>query len=234
MRVCRIESILEPIIVLVSMVAIGAVLVYVRYINMGFDEFAAFALAFAIKVPLWPLHTWLPDAHVEAPTAGSVILAGVLLKLGGYGLIRMNLPLFPDDESVLFNERFLNRSTNLLADLAPEYAHLSGIIRLIDVPSVAAVAVIDVDASPADPSTPLSVIATTIPPPSIPRAHRSGVPMVSRFQPGSAVSFGRALSSEKDRSSRTAATAGRSARSRTAPPGRDGQLPQAPEGSTTE
>jgi NADH-quinone oxidoreductase subunit M len=57
--------------------------------------FAAFALAFAIKVPLWPLHTWLPDAHVEAPTAGSVILAGVLLKFGVYGLIRFAVPLFP-------------------------------------------------------------------------------------------------------------------------------------------
>jgi NADH-quinone oxidoreductase subunit M len=57
--------------------------------------FAAFALAFAIKVPVFPLHTWLPDAHVEAPTAGSVILAGVLLKLGTYGLLRFALPLFP-------------------------------------------------------------------------------------------------------------------------------------------
>ena len=57
--------------------------------------FLAFALSFAIKVPLFPLHTWLPDAHVEAPTAGSVILAGVLLKMGTYGLIRFCLPLFP-------------------------------------------------------------------------------------------------------------------------------------------
>ncbi|MGA7271801.1 MAG: NADH-quinone oxidoreductase subunit M [Acidimicrobiia bacterium] len=57
--------------------------------------FAAFALAFAIKVPLFPFHTWLPDAHVEAPTAGSVLLAGVLLKLGTYGLMRFNLSLFP-------------------------------------------------------------------------------------------------------------------------------------------
>ena len=57
--------------------------------------FAAFAFSFAIKVPLFPLHTWLPDAHVEAPTAGSVILAGVLLKMGTYGLIRFCLPLFP-------------------------------------------------------------------------------------------------------------------------------------------
>jgi len=58
--------------------------------------FLAFALAFAIKVPLFPFHTWLPDAHVEAPTAGSVILAGVLLKMGTYGLVRFAFPLFPD------------------------------------------------------------------------------------------------------------------------------------------
>jgi len=58
--------------------------------------FGAFFLAFAIKVPLFPLHTWLPDAHVEAPTAGSVILAGVLLKMGIYGLLRFCLPLFPE------------------------------------------------------------------------------------------------------------------------------------------
>ncbi len=58
--------------------------------------FLAFAAAFAIKVPMWPLHSWLPDAHVEAPTAGSVILAGVLLKMGTYGFLRFNLPLFPE------------------------------------------------------------------------------------------------------------------------------------------
>ncbi len=58
--------------------------------------FAAFALAFAVKVPLFPLHTWLPAAHVEAPTAGSVILAGVLLKMGSYGYLRFALPLFPE------------------------------------------------------------------------------------------------------------------------------------------
>jgi len=58
--------------------------------------FAAFALAFAVKVPLFPFHTWLPDAHVEAPTAGSVILAGVMLKMGTYGLVRFAFPLFPE------------------------------------------------------------------------------------------------------------------------------------------
>lgn len=58
--------------------------------------FAAFALAFAIKVPLFPLHTWLPHAHVEAPVAGSVILAAVLLKMGGYGFVRLAIPLFPE------------------------------------------------------------------------------------------------------------------------------------------
>ncbi len=64
--------------------------------NLQFWAFLAFFLAFAIKVPMWPLHTWLPDAHVEAPTAGSVILAGVLLKMGGYGMLRFCLPMFPD------------------------------------------------------------------------------------------------------------------------------------------
>jgi NADH-quinone oxidoreductase subunit M len=62
---------------------------------LQFWGFLAFALAFAIKVPLFPFHTWLPDAHVEAPTAGSVILAGVLLKMGTYGLVRFAFPLFP-------------------------------------------------------------------------------------------------------------------------------------------
>lgn len=56
----------------------------------------AFFASFAVKMPMWPVHTWLPDAHVEAPTAGSVILAGILLKLGGYGFIRFSLPMFPD------------------------------------------------------------------------------------------------------------------------------------------
>ena len=57
--------------------------------------FLAFMASFAVKVPMWPVHTWLPDAHVEAPTAGSVILAGVLLKMGGYGFLRLSLPMLP-------------------------------------------------------------------------------------------------------------------------------------------
>jgi NADH-quinone oxidoreductase subunit M len=58
--------------------------------------FLAFGIAFAVKVPMWPFHTWLPDAHVEAPTSGSVILAAILLKMGAYGFLRFSLPLFPD------------------------------------------------------------------------------------------------------------------------------------------
>jgi NADH-quinone oxidoreductase subunit M len=63
--------------------------------------FLAFLASFAVKLPMWPVHTWLPDAHVEAPTAGSVILAGILLKMGGYGFLRFSLPMFPD-ASLLF------------------------------------------------------------------------------------------------------------------------------------
>ncbi|MBC6439448.1 MAG: NADH-quinone oxidoreductase subunit M [Rhodospirillales bacterium] len=70
--------------------------------NAGFDEdmqrwlWLAMFASFAVKVPMWPVHTWLPDAHVEAPTAGSVILAGVLLKMGGYGFVRLSLPMLPE------------------------------------------------------------------------------------------------------------------------------------------
>jgi NADH-quinone oxidoreductase subunit M len=74
----------------------------VTLLNTHFDPglqkylWLAFFASFAVKMPMWPVHTWLPDAHVEAPTAGSVILAGILLKMGGYGFIRFSLPMFPD------------------------------------------------------------------------------------------------------------------------------------------
>jgi len=63
--------------------------------------FVAFLLAFAVKVPMWPVHTWLPDAHVEAPTGGSVILAAIMLKIGGYGFLRFSLPITPDASHAL-------------------------------------------------------------------------------------------------------------------------------------
>lgn len=74
-------------------------------LSMGAQQFIfmAFLLAFAVKIPMWPLHTWLPDAHVEAPTGGSVILAAIMLKMGGYGFLRFSLPITPD-ASLYFNE----------------------------------------------------------------------------------------------------------------------------------
>lgn len=69
-------------------------------LKLGMQEqiliFLAFLIAFAVKVPMWPVHTWLPDAHVEAPTGGSVILAAIMLKMGGYGFVRLSLPIVPD------------------------------------------------------------------------------------------------------------------------------------------
>ncbi len=65
-------------------------------VGLQFWLWLAFFASFAVKMPMWPVHTWLPDAHVEAPTAGSVILAGVLLKMGGYGFLRFSLPMFPE------------------------------------------------------------------------------------------------------------------------------------------
>ena len=77
---------------------------YRVHVGLGVEKllFLAFGLSFAIKVPMFPFHTWLPDAHVEAPTAGSVILAGVLLKMGTYGFLRFSMPLFPAANEVFF------------------------------------------------------------------------------------------------------------------------------------
>jgi NADH-quinone oxidoreductase subunit M len=75
--------------------AIPALMTHGFPVGMQWWLWLAFFASFAVKVPMWPVHTWLPDAHVEAPTAGSVILAGVLLKMGGYGFLRFSLPMFP-------------------------------------------------------------------------------------------------------------------------------------------
>jgi NADH-quinone oxidoreductase subunit M len=76
-----------------------------HYLRLSLTEqvliFLAFLVAFAVKVPMWPVHTWLPDAHVEAPTGGSVILAAIMLKMGGYGFLRFSLPIAPDASAEL-------------------------------------------------------------------------------------------------------------------------------------
>src|SRR6185503_9006951 len=101
---------------IIYMQAMGSVLSSGTVSTVEVLLFFAFALGFAIKVPMFPFHTWLPDAHVEAPTAGSVILAGILLKLGTYGFYRFNIPMFPAasaDESYFFtgtNHQFGVRS----------------------------------------------------------------------------------------------------------------------------
>ena len=85
-----------------AMIGISGTASIPELMNYGFGEgvqtwlWLAFFASFAVKMPMWPVHTWLPDAHVEAPTAGTVILAGILLKMGGYGFLRFSLPMFPD------------------------------------------------------------------------------------------------------------------------------------------
>jgi NADH-quinone oxidoreductase subunit M len=83
----------------------------------------AFFASFAVKMPMWPVHTWLPDAHVQAPTAGSVILAGVLLKMGGYGFIRFSLPMFPDGSAMFIPLVFV------LSGVAVVYTSLVALVQ---------------------------------------------------------------------------------------------------------
>ena len=83
----------------------------------------AFFASFAVKMPMWPVHTWLPDAHVQAPTAGSVILAGVLLKMGGYGFIRFSLPMFPEGSAMFVPLVFI------LSGIAVVYTSLVALVQ---------------------------------------------------------------------------------------------------------
>jgi NADH-quinone oxidoreductase subunit M len=83
----------------------------------------AFFASFAVKMPMWPVHTWLPDAHVQAPTAGSVILAGVLLKMGGYGFIRFSLPMFPEGSAMFVPLMFV------LSGVAVVYTSLVALVQ---------------------------------------------------------------------------------------------------------
>jgi NADH-quinone oxidoreductase subunit M len=83
----------------------------------------AFFASFAVKVPMWPVHTWLPDAHVEAPTAGSVILAGVLLKMGGYGFLRFSVPMFP------FGTEYFTPFVYTLSIVAVVYTSLVALVQ---------------------------------------------------------------------------------------------------------
>ena len=103
----------------------------------------AFFASFAVKMPMWPVHTWLPDAHVQAPTAGSVILAGVLLKLGGYGFLRFSLPMFPDASAQLAPLIFV------LSAVAVVYTSLVALVqadmkKLIAYSSVAHMAIVTI------------------------------------------------------------------------------------------
>ncbi len=103
----------------------------------------AFFASFAVKMPMWPVHTWLPDAHVQAPTAGSVILAGVLLKLGGYGFLRFSLPMFPQASGELFPLVFA------LSAVAVVYTSLVALVqqdmkKLIAYSSVAHMAIVTI------------------------------------------------------------------------------------------
>ena len=95
------------LVAIIYIVGVAGTSDLISVLNFTFEKniqnwlFLAFMFSFAVKVPMWPFHTWLPDAHVEAPTAGSIILAGILLKMGGYGFLRFSIPMFPE-ASVFF------------------------------------------------------------------------------------------------------------------------------------
>ena len=91
--------------------------------NLQWWLWLAFFASFAVKMPMWPVHTWLPDAHVQAPTAGSVILAGVLLKMGGYGFVRFSLPMFPDASAQFIPLMFV------LSGIAVVYTSLVALVQ---------------------------------------------------------------------------------------------------------
>src|SRR3569623_1254406 len=103
-------TLLGSVLVLLAIMAMywqAHTTVIASLLHHGFPEgmqkwlWLSFFASFAVKMPMWPVHTWLPDAHVEAPTAGSVILAAILLKMGGYGFLRFSLPMFPEASSSL-------------------------------------------------------------------------------------------------------------------------------------
>ncbi len=143
-------TLLGSLLMLVAMIAmvltagtssIPALMAYDFAPNVQVWLWLAFFASFAVKMPMWPVHTWLPDAHVQAPTAGSVILAGVLLKLGGYGFLRFSLPMFPEASAQLIWLVFL------LSAVAVIYTSLVALVqtdmkKLIAYSSVAHMAIV--------------------------------------------------------------------------------------------
>ena len=115
--------------------------------------FLGFMASFAVKVPMWPVHTWLPDAHVEAPTAGSMILAGVLLKMGGYGFIRFSLPMFPHASEFFAPLMF---ALSIIAVIYTSLVALaqSDMKKLIAYSSVAHMGFVTIGISPTNPLVP--------------------------------------------------------------------------------
>jgi NADH-quinone oxidoreductase subunit M len=125
-------TLLGSVLMLIAMIAmvltakttsIPALMAYDFPAGMQWWLWLAFFASFAVKMPMWPVHTWLPDAHVQAPTAGSVILAGVLLKMGGYGFIRFSLPMFPEASATFLPLVFV------LSGIAVVYTSLVALVQ---------------------------------------------------------------------------------------------------------